>query len=209
MPSNIWRRSFSLVLGFVLILAWFLHFSDFVAYGKLTVISPDKMLEEADVIFTGKIIKFEDVPFAEEDYMPLIRLIHIKVDLILKGGLDSDVVVLKEYAGGITTHQKYPDKKEKVFVLQRKSSKYGLTPVADTRNIGIIRNDRVVEVIQNNSQRDYVPYYDEYYQANKAKGIKPPSSKHATTPFIYVTVALFCIVVTLSVIIIRHRRKLV
>lgn len=205
MPLNKWRRTLFLALGLVC-LAVLLLFSARGAYGKSMVIPPDKMLEEADVIFTGKIIKFENVPFSEEEYMPLIRLIHIKVDLILKGELDSDLVILKEYTGGNTTHQRYPDKKEKVFVLQRRQApKYKLVHVADTRNIGIIHNDRVVEVIQNNPQRDYVPYYDEYYQANKDNG--PPRSKWTATPFFYGTIVLLCVVGISLVIITRQRRK--
>lgn len=140
------------------------------------------MLEEADVIFTGKILRFEKVPQRGNDSAPnLVRLVHVKVDQILKGDLDSDIAILEQWEGGLAEHQKYPDsKKELLFILQRKRPNQTLSSVADSYNVGIIRDGRVVEVLKHNPVRNYASVYDEFYQAYKESARKPPESGNSS-----------------------------
>lgn len=145
------------------------------AFGKALLLPPEQMLEEADVIFTGSIASFETVSASESASGPVMaRQIHIRVHDILKGELDSPVAVLEEWKGGLAVHQRYPDsKQEQLLVLQRKRPDQSLTGVGDTYNIGIIRDGRVVEVLQPSSDT-HVSVYNDYYQTAKAHARKPP-----------------------------------
>ncbi|TMV46278.1 hypothetical protein FE783_26680 [Paenibacillus mesophilus] len=157
---------------------WLVFLWSDTSYGKALILPPDKMLEEADVIFTGKIVKFEHVPPKKGAPEPvLVKRIYIKVDQIMKGELDSDIAVLEEWKGGLAVHQNFPDSKnDKLFVMQRKRPDNTLMSVADTYNVGIIRDDRVAEVLGLSSAGNYVPEYNEYYLANKANAKRPPRS---------------------------------
>ncbi|MEF3306269.1 hypothetical protein [Paenibacillus sp. GYB003] len=162
------------------------------SYGKALILPPDRMLEEADVIFTGSIIRVENVPHRKNEAGPyLVKLIHVKVDRIVKGDLESDIAILKQTEGGLTVHQSYPDsKEEKLLILQRKLPDNTLSGVADSNNIGIIRVDRVTEVL-NHSNDAYVSVFDQYYQAHKENAKKPPQTiDSSSTPISYSLVAI-------------------
>ncbi|MEF3306285.1 hypothetical protein [Paenibacillus sp. GYB003] len=162
------------------------------SYGKALILSPDRMLEDADVIFTGSIIRVENLPHRKNEPGPyLVKLIHVKIDRILKGDLESDMAVLKQSEGGLAVHQSYPDsQKETLLILQRKLPDNTLSGVADSNNVGIIREDRVAEVL-NHSNDEYVSVFDQFYQAHKANAKKPPQSIYfSSTPLSYSLVAV-------------------
>ncbi|TNJ59895.1 hypothetical protein FE784_36830 [Paenibacillus hemerocallicola] len=178
------------------------------SYGKALVLSPDNMLQYADVIFTGNIIRIEKLAQRKNEPGPyVVKLIHVKVDQILKGNLDSDIAILKQSEGGLAVHQNYPDsKKEKMLILQRKLPDNTLTVVADSNNIGIIQEDRVVEVL-NNPNDEYVSVFDQFYQAQKANAKKPPQSINSAASSISYSLVAVAGALILSCGIVQLRRK--
>ncbi|RKN75871.1 hypothetical protein [Paenibacillus ginsengarvi] len=161
------------------------------SYGKALILPPDQMLEYADVIFTGNIIRFENLPPKKNEPGPyVIKRIYVKVEQILKGDLDSDIVILRQTEGGLAVHQTFPvHEYGQLLILQRKLPDNSLSGVADTNNLGIIRGERVAEVI-GSSNAAYVSVYDQFYQAGKIDAKSPTLARNsAAVPLSYGLVA--------------------
>jgi hypothetical protein len=146
---------------------------------KLTILPPDKMLEQADVIAAGTVEKLE----SSGEQTGLTGT--IRIDSVMKGSLESDRVILTEtrYMTGASLQQ-IPPASTNVLLLLKKDDHGNPGYFADANHIAVIENGRVTDVYKgtNISTQPYVETYDAYYQQHKGQALSGTMSAMPVAP---------------------------
>ena len=155
------RFSTSMVILLLIIIAF-----PNLAYGKLTVLPPEKMLDKAQLVVIGEVISI-DHDIEKNDNM---EVGEIKVKQIIKGDYTEETIILHEvkYITGAVI-ERIPPIGSEVFLLLGASGNY----FVDGNQIGIIEDGQVVDIYDgiNLEIHPYVEKYNEYYQLHKNEGI--------------------------------------
>lgn len=145
------------------------------AEAKLTVLPPDKMIEQADIIATGTVAGL--APGSEDE----LNSGTIELDAVLKGHVGEAKIVLKEtrYMTEKSWLQRIPPVGTKVFVLLATDEEGKPGFFADGNQIAVMDNDRVTEVYKgiNTSTVPYAAVYDAYYQRIKDGAYRPRADR--------------------------------
>ncbi len=140
------------------------------AEARLSVASPQGMIEWADLIITGTV--------AERDYEDEQRQVTIEIDQVLKGSTGEkrlQLTYMKDVIYGWTGFD-FPEPGVKIMLLLGGSPEIGCWPAGDLNFVAVIQDGQVQELyhgsqIGSNDQlwtpQDYALAYDAFYQSHR------------------------------------------